>query len=109
MSDWIPVTGDYDGDGKLDIAVWKKATGEWNCLKSSYNNNSQVTGRLGDTGTKDWIVAPEPRHIYIALGIFNIEGAGSGYAWEGHLGPDPIPARLPGILGEEPDTGERPK
>jgi hypothetical protein len=27
--------GDYDGDGKVDIAVWRGATGEWFVLRSS--------------------------------------------------------------------------
>jgi hypothetical protein len=31
----VPVAGDYDGDGRSDLAVWRGATGEWFVLKSS--------------------------------------------------------------------------
>ena len=31
----MPVPGDYDGDGKTDIAVWRPADGNWYILRSS--------------------------------------------------------------------------
>ncbi|MFN8003786.1 MAG: VCBS repeat-containing protein [Acidobacteriota bacterium] len=31
----MPVPGDYDGDGKVDIAVWRGATGQWYVQRSS--------------------------------------------------------------------------
>jgi hypothetical protein len=31
----MPVPGDYDGDGKFDITVWRSSTGAWYIVRSS--------------------------------------------------------------------------
>jgi hypothetical protein len=49
----VPVTGDYDGDGMTDIAVWRAPTGTWWVKKSStdfveFYTEQWGSGALGD-------------------------------------------------------------
>jgi hypothetical protein len=36
----VPVPGDYDGDAKTDMAVFRPSDGNWYLLKSSTNNGT---------------------------------------------------------------------
>ncbi len=45
----VPVPGDYDGDGKMDVAVWRASSGFWHILESSNGYFSQQFGAAGDT------------------------------------------------------------
>jgi len=47
----VPVPGDYDGDGKNDLAVYRPSTGAWFFLKST----TGYTGGVGFT----WGVATD--------------------------------------------------
>ncbi len=40
----VPVPGDYDGDGKTDIAVWRPGDGIWYIHRSSTGLSSEPMG-----------------------------------------------------------------
>ncbi len=47
----VRVPGDYDGDGKTDVAIWRPASGYWYILNSkdgSITTTQWGTGSLND-------------------------------------------------------------
>jgi hypothetical protein len=47
----MPFVGDFDGDGRSDLAVWRAATGTWYWLSSSmgYNPAAAVARQWGSS------------------------------------------------------------
>ena len=45
----VPVPGDYDGDGRIDIAMFRPLTGQWWVIRSSNDTSAMFTwGGGGD-------------------------------------------------------------
>jgi hypothetical protein len=50
LSTDTPVPGDFDGDGKTDVAVYRAATGTWTFLMSSTNFTTPASVQWGLPG-----------------------------------------------------------
>ena len=50
-----PMLGDFDGDGLVDLTVWRASTGDWFWLKStlSYDQNQPGNKQWGNSGLGD--------------------------------------------------------
>jgi FG-GAP repeat len=46
----LPVIGDFDGDGRTDIVVYRPSTGNWFVLESSTSYTRWLTYQWGTTG-----------------------------------------------------------
>ena len=55
----VPLAGDYDGDGRTDLVLWRHSTGRWFIRRSSTDYADAVTTYWGH-GTFPWEVVPVP-------------------------------------------------
>ncbi len=53
----VPVPGDYDGDGRDDVAVWRSSTGEWWIQRSTGGFTNPMLGQPGDIPTPRSLLA----------------------------------------------------
>jgi hypothetical protein len=54
-SGYAPMPGDFDGDGKTDVAVYQSTTGNWYVLLSSTSYTTSLSKNAGGTG---WAPVP---------------------------------------------------
>jgi hypothetical protein len=107
----VPVPGDYDGDGRADIAVWRPQDGRWYILYSTTeygagpvvhwgsgaHRDVPVPGDYDGDGRTDLAVwRPSDGTWYVR---FSSTGYTSGGAWQwgaGSLGDIPVPGDYDG-------------
>jgi hypothetical protein len=73
----VPAPGDFDGDGKADLAVYRGSQGNWYILKSSGGVQITQFGVNGDIPT----VADYDGDGKSDIGIFRPTGGSGGAEW----------------------------
>lgn len=98
-----PLVGDYDGDGKIDLAVWRASTGTFYIQKSSssqvqtvilgQNGDKPVSADFDGNGVTDAVVYRPTNGTWYVRDPFTL--ANSSFVW-GNPEDSPIPADYDG-------------
>ena len=77
-SSWVPLIGDFNGDGKDDIVVWKPSTGEWQVALSTGSQFIPSAGPGDYKWLKGWAIGSSWVPV---VGDFNGDGKDDIAVW----------------------------
>ena len=82
-SHWVPLIGDFNGDGRDDIVAWNPQAGEWRVALSDGVKFLPNPGRGDANWLKDWAVG---KHWVPLAGDFNGDGRDDIVTWNPQAG-----------------------